>query len=373
MNILSLHTSHHDANFCTLKDGSIINHNEIERFTRIKHDGCFSPGFTERLNKTLTDSNVFDEEYNHISYVFCRNRTITSYLDTSKLKGNPQIHYIGHHTSHASSVYYNSNFDNALIFSIDGGGEEYIRDGNLFYWYTYSNCIFLGEKNKITMLSNGSNIVNSIGGIWMEMLEKVFGMSTILNPKGDEAGTLMAMAALGDPYKYLEEFRFLVEKNSKYIRFEHLKNEIKKNEENRFHIAASLQRFTEDFMMNYIIMNLDRSDTKNICFTGGVSLNCVALGKIAKALIDRGYNVFCDQAPNDSGLSLGAAKYLWHHILGNPRNIEPQNSYLGRTYTKSEINESLNNRDDIDIKENVNLSDVVELLMGSKIISLFIE
>lgn len=371
MNILSLHTSHHDANFCTLKEGSIIYHNEIERFTRIKHDGCFLPGFKERLNQTLESSNIFNEQYDHISYVFCRDRNISSYLDLSKFSGNPKVHYIGHHTSHASSAFYNSNFDNALVFSIDGGGEEYQRDGDIFYWYTYSNCIFLGDKNQITLLSNGSNIVNSLGGIWMEMLEKVFDMSTILGTKGDEAGTLMAMASFGNPYIYLEEFRFLLEKSSNHLRFDYLKNEIKKDEENRFHIAASLQRFTEDYFMNYVIMNLDRSQTKNVCFTGGVSLNCVALGKVAKALIERGYNVFCDQAPNDSGLSLGAAKYLWYHILGNPRNIEPQNSYLGRTYTESEINESLNNRTDLEVSKNVKLSDIVELLMGSKIILLF--
>jgi carbamoyltransferase len=371
MNILSLHTSHHDANFCVLKEGSVIQHNEFERFTRIKHDGCLFTGFSERLNQTLENSKIFDEEYDHISYVYCRDRRISSYLDLSKLKGNPQIHYVGHHTSHASSAFYNSNFEDALIFSIDGGGEEFQMEGDIFYWYTYSNCIFLGDKNRITLLSNGSNIVNSIGGIWMEVLEKVFGMGTILDPRGDEAGTLMAMAAFGNPYKYLEEFRFLLEKSSEHFRFDYLKNEIKKEEENRFHIAASLQRFTEDYFMNYVIMNLDRSQTKNICFTGGASLNCVALGKVAKALIDRGYNVFCDQAPNDSGLSLGAAKYLWHHILGNSRNIEPQNSYLGRTYTEFEINETLNTRNDLEIIKNVNLSDVVELLMGSKIISLF--
>jgi carbamoyltransferase len=371
MNILSFHTSHHDANFCVLKEGSILQHNEIERFTRIKHDGCFISGFGERFNQTLENSKIFEEEYDHISYVYCRDRRISSYLDLSKLKGNPQVHYVGHHTSHASSAFYNSNFEDALIFSIDGGGEEFKQEGEVFYWNTFANCIFLGKENQITLLSNGSNIVNDIGCTWMEMLERVFDMSTIRGTKGDEAGTLMAMASFGNPYKYLEEFRFLLEKSRDYLRFDYLKNEIKEDEENRFHIAASLQRFTEDYIMNYIIMNLDRAETKNICFTGGVSLNCVALGKVAKALIERGYNVFCDQAPNDSGLSLGAAKYLWYHILGNPRRIEPHSSYLGRTYTESEINESLNNRNDLDVTKNVNLSDVVELLMGSKIISLF--
>jgi carbamoyltransferase len=152
---------------------------------------------------------------------------------------------------------------------------------------------------------------------------------------------------------------------------DYLKEEINKDSNNKFHIAAALQRFTEDYLMNYVIMNLDRSKTKNVCFTGGVSLNCVALGKVAKTLIEKGYNVFCDQAPNDSGLSLGAAKYLWYHILNNPRIVEPQNSYLGRTYSESEIKESIQNRNDLTVVENVSLSEIVDLLMGSKLISLF--
>jgi carbamoyltransferase len=196
-------------------------------------------------------------------------------------------------------------------------------------------------------------------------------MGTVFDKRGDESGTLMAMSTFGDPYKYLEEFRPLLQSGFRNFKFDFLKDEIKKDSENKFHIAAALQRFTEDYLMNYVILNLDRSETRNVCFTGGVSLNCVALGKIAKALIEKGYNVFCDQAPNDSGLSLGAAKYLWYHILGNPRNIESQNSYLGRTYSELEIRESIKNRNDLVVVEHVELSNVVELLMGSKIISLY--
>jgi carbamoyltransferase len=196
-------------------------------------------------------------------------------------------------------------------------------------------------------------------------------MGSVYSPSGDESGTVMAMSAFGDPYKYLEEFRPLLQNGLKEFRIDYLKEEIEKNSGNKFHIAASLQRFTEDYIMNFVIMNLDRAKTKNVCFSGGVSLNCVALGKVADALIRRGYNVFCDQAPNDSGLSLGAAKYLWYHILGNPRNIEPQNSYLGRTYSEIEIKESINDRDDLDVIQDVDLSVIVGLLMKSKIISMF--
>lgn len=370
MNILSLHTTLHDANYCFLKNGLVELHNEVERFSRIKHDGSFKEGFKDRLNESLEAGGIFSNEWDHISLAYSPEDVASTYLDLLKLKGNPQIHYIGHHTSHASSAFYNSNFNDALIFSIDGGGCEVEIKDDYFLWTAFSNCIFYGEGNLIHSLCNFPSLF-SVGVTWHQVLSEIFGMGSVYSPSGDESGTVMAMSTFGDPYKYLEEFRPLLQNGLKGFRMDYLKEEINKDPENKFHIAASLQRFTEDYIMNFVVMNLDRSKTKNVCFSGGVSLNCVALGKVAKALIHRGYNVFCDQAPNDSGLSLGAAKYLWYHILGNPRRIEPHSSYLGRTYTELEINESINNRNDLEVTKNVNLSDVVELLMGSKIISLF--
>jgi carbamoyltransferase len=370
MKILSIHTSYHDANYCILEDGKILVHNEIERFSRVKHDGSFKDGFRDRFNKILEDNGVFSEEYDHVCCAYARNEVISDYLDTSKLKGNPQVHYIGHHTSHASSAFYNSNFENALIFSIDGGGEEVENYDFGLVWTVSCNCVFLGEGNQISSLLNSSTLF-SMGVIWTDVLEKIFGMGTVFDERGDECGTLMAMAAFGDPYKYLEEFRFLLERSPVHLRIDYLKSEIEKDPENKFHIAASLQRFTEDYIMNFVVMNLDRSKTRNVCFTGGVSLNCVALGKVAKALIEKGYNVFCDQSPNDSGLSLGAAKYLWYNNLKNPKELEPQNSYLGCTYTEEEIRSSIDSNVNLEVEENVGLDRIVDLLMGSKIVSLF--
>ena len=370
MKILSIHTSYHDANYCVLEDGKIKVHNEIERFSRIKHDGSFKEGFKKRFNKILEDEGIFSEEYDHICCAYARKEAISDYLDVSKLKGNPQVHYVGHHTSHVSSAFYNSNFQDALIFSIDGGGEEIEMISSGILWTIFSNCVFQGEGGKVKSLSN-STALFSMGVTWTTVLEKIFGMGTVFDERGDECGTLMGMAAFGNPYKYLDEFRFLLERSVANLRIDYLRDEIEKDPENKFHIAAALQRFTEDYIMNFVIMNLDRSKSKNVCFTGGVSLNCVALGKVAKALAEKGYQVFCDQSPNDSGLSLGAAKYLWYHILENPKIPESQNSYLGRIYSEEEIRSSLTQRNNIEIIEGVELDRIVDLLTGSKIISLF--
>lgn len=374
MKILSIHTTLHDSNFCILEDGKVKIHNELERFTRIKHDGSMNEGFDDRFNQCLSDCGVFDEEFDYISCVYHSNELISTHLNIDKIKGKPKIKYVGHHTSHASSAFYNSNFEDAIIFSIDGGGYEIINqyDENVFSWQAFSNSIFEGKGNTIKPLSFRGDIL-SVGYLWHLTLERVLDMGTTLSKYGDESGTIMAMASFGDPYKYIEEYRKLLGYYSNDLNTEFLKSEVEKDENNKFHIAASLQKFTEDFIINFVLMNLKLSESKNVCFTGGVSLNCVALGIISKILIDRGYNVFCDQAPNDSGLSLGAAKYVWYNELNNKKTEESQNSYLGKFYSENEIKNSISSFDVLHVKENVGISDIVELIMGSKIISLFNE
>jgi carbamoyltransferase len=102
-------------------------------------------------------------------------------------------------------------------------------------------------------------------------------------------------------------------------------------------------------------------------------LNCVFLGKIGKILKKRGYNVFCDQAPNDSGISLGAVKYYYYNVLGNERQHEKHHSYLGKTYCSDEIISTIKTYNTLHVTNEVSLEKIVELLMSGKIISVFNE
>jgi len=364
MRILSISSTPHDASYCILEDGKVILHNELERFTRIKHDGCF---FEKELFKEKFRNFIFDEyrmdDFDEIASVWGWHHDIGEEIFTYAAK---KINYVGHHTCHASSAFYNSNFDNSIIFTFDGGGFD-------LDWYNSCNNVFLGMQEKVIPVYRGFsfNISN-----WYFNVLYALGMSCIFNERGDESGTLMAMSILGDPNKYSNYFKSMrYSTDSGLDSF--FRQEIEKSDENRFHIAASLQHATEELMSHFVFSHLDTTPNtqqiKNVCFSGGVSLNCVSLGKISKILIEKGYNVFCDQAPNDSGLSIGAAKYTWYHILDNPRVQERHTSYLGKTYTSSEILDTLMNYENLTITQDIDLDKVVDLLTGSKIISLFNE
>ena len=68
----------------------------------------------------------------------------------------------------------------------------------------------------------------------------------------------------------------------------------KKDKLTQFHmdVAASIQKVTEDVMISMAYLFREEFNIKNLCFAGGVALNCVANGKILekKYLKIYGYN-----------------------------------------------------------------------------------
>jgi carbamoyltransferase len=84
-----------------------------------------------------------------------------------------------------------------------------------------------------------------------------------------------------------------------------------KNEKiTQFHmdIAASIQKVTEEIMINLAKSIRKEYGIKNLCLAGGVALNCVANGKILKEKIFD--NIWIQPAAGDAGGSLGAALAL---------------------------------------------------------------
>ena len=108
-------------------------------------------------------------------------------------------------------------------------------------------------------------------------------------------------------------------------------------------IASSIQKVTEEIMINLVKSIRKDYGIKNLCLAGGVALNCVANGKILKEKIFD--NIWIQPAAGDAGGSLGAALALWHIDLGNKRSVNPKDdmggSYLGTEFNQDEIERDL--------------------------------
>ena len=82
-------------------------------------------------------------------------------------------------------------------------------------------------------------------------------------------------------------------------------------------LAASIQKVTEDVMLKTARHAHKVTGKKNLCLAGGVALNGVANGKLARAKFFDA--LFVPPAPGDAGGALGAALFVHHQLLGHPR------------------------------------------------------
>ena len=380
MKIIGLHGGH-DAAYAILENGLPTKHNELERFNREK--GCKG----DTLKLFLENEDLKDIEYITTNttgkWKQYFNYTPQSFLNNFP---NSKLYVANHHQCHAANAFYTSPFEDALIVTIDGGGADY-KNGKEAYWGdidTYLNnegiitstTFWYGENTQINPLQMIDRGNLNIGLYWDICTYNIFGLNR--NPvKRGEEGTVMGMAAYGNPDKYLKYFSNLgnakLSKNWGPYEMDYLKKEAEKNEKNKFDIAASLQKETEKVIKNLIDPYIKKYNPKNICLSGGVSLNCVMTGKMLEWYPN--LNIFCDPIPHDAGLTLGSCRYIWHHKLNNPRiynNPKNRSPYLGKTYNKKEVLDSLNKfKNKLQFKD-VNDDYVVDLLLkDDNVISLF--
>jgi carbamoyltransferase len=92
-------------------------------------------------------------------------------------------------------------------------------------------------------------------------------------------------------------------------------------------LAASLQVVHEEAVFHLLNELYRRTKLDRLCLAGGCAMNSVANGKIRANTPFR--EVYIQPASGDNGTALGAAYYVWHHVLGNPRRFRMDHGYWG--------------------------------------------
>ena len=381
--ILGISAFFHDSAACILKDGEIIAAAQEERFTRKKHDPNYPHNAIEfvlkyaNLKLSEVDKIVFFEKpflkferlletyvafapKGFVSFakampIWIKEKLFQKNLLFNKLKQHDQnyksdqnIFFSDHHLSHAASAFFPSPFDEAVVLTADGVGE----------WAT--TTVAVGKNNKLE-IKKEIHFPHSLG-----LLYSAFTYYTGFKVNSGEY-KLMGLAPYGNPI-YEEKVKQLLDLkedgtfrlNQKYFNyatgltmtnknFDKLFGQKPRNPKNekitQFHmdIASSIQKVTEEIMINLVKSIRKEYGINNLCLAGGVALNCVANGKILKEKIFD--NIWIQPAAGDAGGSLGAALALWHIDLGNKRSVDPNDdmkgSYLGPEYNQDEIENDL--------------------------------
>jgi len=381
--ILGISAFYHDSAATLVVDGKIIAAAQEERFTRIKHDSSYPLNAIEFVLKYSNlklgniDQIVFFEKpflkferlletyvafapkgffsFSKAMPLWIKEKLFQKNLLFNKLKehdknykSDENIFFSDHHLSHAASAFFPSPFEEAIVLTADGVGE----------WAT--TTVAVGKGNKLD-IKKEIHFPHSLG-----LLYSAFTYYTGFKVNSGEY-KLMGLAPYGNPI-YEDKIHQLVDikedgtfrLNQDYFnyatgltmtssKFHNLFGQKPRNPINekltQFHmdIAASIQKVTEDIMINLSKSLRKEYNIKNLCLAGGVALNCVANGKILTAKIFD--NIWVQPAAGDAGGSLGAALALWHLDQGNERKInfndEMKGSYLGPEFTQNQIEEEL--------------------------------
>jgi carbamoyltransferase len=109
-------------------------------------------------------------------------------------------------------------------------------------------------------------------------------------------------------------------------------------------LAASVQKVTEDIVVQLAKGIAKETGERNLCLAGGVALNCVANGILLREKIFD--NIWIQPAAGDAGGALGAALSVWHLNNQGERKISTigdamKGSYLGPVFNDIEIEEEL--------------------------------
>ena len=382
--------SGHDCSYYVMDgEGNPIVHNELERFNREKEPSGNAVEFLEENFPWVNDikylATCWPFHHEKMMYRGQDPSTINSSKLIQAVKDNGGAFFsIGHHHAHAVNAFYSSNLQEARILTIDGGGIEDSKGT------TCSLSVWNGNGISVNHIKSFPTQQLNIGGVWTRVTRYVFGLQSGW-PTGHQAGTVMAMAALGDGKKYVDDFYRMLSKDFLSASFKPLNqpkgantgndpvhpylNRYKliaeESDQNRYDLAASLQLATEKYLYEIISKYVLDSSTKNLCLSGGVVLNSVFTGKLWD-MFPQLENIYVTPTPHDGGLCIGAAQYVWHDILKNPRKSWEDcfTPYLGRPYFINEISDSLEGKSVI-AEVGVTLDRIVDLLEEQYIVSFF--
>ena len=385
MYILGISAFYHDSAACLLKDGDIVAAAQEERFTRKKQDAGF-PHYA--IKYCLKEANITSIQIDNIVFYekpFVKfERLLETYLAfapkgfSSFAKAMPlwikdklfqksalikeiratlgedvnwreRLLFSEHHLSHAASAFYPSPFASAAVLTLDGVGE----------WTTTSVAVGNGRDLKVV---KEIHFPHSLG-----LLYSAFTYYTGFKVNSGEY-KVMGLAPYGQPHyadlireklidvaddggfqldmSYFDYATGLTMTNKKFDALFGGPPRTSETEltQRDMDLAASVQKVTEDIVIQIAKGIAKETGERNLCLAGGVALNCVSNGILLRENIFD--NIWIQPAAGDAGGALGAALSAWylHHdkerVVSTERDLM-KGAYLGPEFSDDEIETEL--------------------------------
>ncbi|MDE2485048.1 MAG: carbamoyltransferase [candidate division NC10 bacterium] len=386
MIILGINVYHGDASAVLLRDGELVAAVEEERFRRVKHWAGFP---REAIRACLDMAGVAPAAIDHIAIsrdpranllrkaVFAvRNRqslglvtdrvknagrvqvlakTVSEELGVRSEEIKAKMHWVEHHPAHLVSAFFASPFEEAAVCAIDGFGDF------------VSSSMAIGRGHALEVLDQ-VYFPHSLGLMYLAITQflgfpkygdeyKVMGLGPYGKP--DDVDTLRRLIHLkpGGQFELdLSCFRHHSEgvtmtwddgeptMGAVYTpKLEQLLGPARKSEEpltpRHESIAASLQIVFEEAAFHILNALYEKTQLPRLCLAGGCAMNSVTNGKIRERTPFQ--EVYIQPAAGDNGTALGAALYVQHHLLSQPRRFVMEHGYWGPEFSDDEIGKVL--------------------------------
>jgi len=380
MNILGINAYHGNASAAVVCDGQLVAAVEEERFNRVKYAAGFP---AQAIRYCLQEAGLRLSDIDHVAVPrnpwarlgtklfyalrmpsFARERlrvmarftgireALGQAFDADPAKIRAQFHRIEHHQAHLASAFFVSPYDRAAVLSADGLGD-------------FASTMWAYGEGSHMRISGAVAFPHSLG-LYYTAVTQYLGFLKY----GDEY-KVMGLAAYGRP-EHADVFREIVHANGAgfrlgldYFTHQRIGPEMSWAEADKTpvlgrlysekmaeqlgparqpddpletrhrNLAAALQLRLEEAYLGMLRTLHAETGAKAVCLAGGVAFNCVANGKIFETTPFE--QVYVQPAAGDGGLSLGAAFYVWHQLLGRPRRFVMDHAYWGPRYSGEEI------------------------------------
>ena len=142
--------------------------------------------------------------------------------------------------------------------------------------------------------------------------------------------------------------------------------------QNRRDLAYAVQKESQKECLDLIYKAVQMSGCKNVVFSGGYGLNCVANYYYLESLKKDGINFYAEPVSNDAGTAMGAAMLFYYSLTQTKeKKVDEPTLYLGpkRTYTDEQI-QNVCAQDGVELTEATN-EEVVKIIAERNIVSIF--
>jgi carbamoyltransferase len=327
---ISFYGSHNGA-YVVEDGGKILMILEIERYLKFKNSGLaqyktphsklilyLAKHIPQFLMKTLNITEFENCYYQNTDVIM---DGVTYHLE----RYIPAKNYISklHHESHAAGCFYQSPFEDALVISFDGGGND-----GMFNIYTANRESGVSIiKRVLNPVFNTSHLYYNLGFAYMVFAHYLadiqfenLGDGNLVYP-----GKIMGLASYGSVREHwVPYFKQFYKNNPEGHNYEPLLQflqhhintentrrgdpEIQFDINNRlsgqiaYDIAATSQRAFEECFFEVVAPYLEEHPNLPVCITGGCALNITLNTKLASEF---NRTVFVGPNPNDCGIATG--------------------------------------------------------------------